>query len=143
MVFWRWLDGRLSGSSGGRCEPARGVGERDVRVTLAEATPWPGIHNQRKGSDMIGSKVVVTTKHRGVFFGELLEEADETVVLGDAQNCVYWSVETKGFVGLAHAGPQSGSKVTRAAPRLKLFGVTSVVECTPEAAEAWEGAPWR
>jgi hypothetical protein len=87
-------------------------------------------------------KVVVTTIHRGVFFGELVEEKDDVVKLSGARNCVYWPVETRGFLGLAATGPGNGSKVGPAAPSITLRGVTSISECTPEAAAAWESGPW-
>lgn len=87
-------------------------------------------------------KVIVTTIHRGVFFGELLSEDGDTVKLSGARNCIYWPVETKGFLGLAFAGPPKGSRVGHAAPTLTLRGVTSISECTSEAAEKWESGPW-
>lgn len=87
-------------------------------------------------------KVLVTTIHRGVFFGELVEENGDSVKLSGARNCVYWPAETKGFLGLAFAGPPKGSKVSPAAPSITLRGVTSISECTPEAVERWEAGPW-
>lgn len=87
-------------------------------------------------------KVVVTTKHRGVFFGTLVSRDKTDVVLSDARLCVYWSSLTKGFVGLASTGPLKGSKVSPAAPKLELLDVTSVVECSDEAVEKWESEPW-
>ena len=97
-----------------------------------------------------GTAVVVTTKHRGVFFGCLEDETGDKVTLttGDkvtltgARCCVYWSAGTRGFMGLAATGPASGSRVTSAAPKIDLYGVTAVVECSPEAVKAWEAAPW-
>ena len=85
-----------------------------------------------------GKKVVVTTKHRGVFYG-LLESRDcGEFVLTDARVCMFWSKETRGFVGLASTGPLSDSRVSTAAPRLEVFDVTAVLECTDEAAKQWE-----
>ena len=91
---------------------------------------------------MVETHVVVTTKHRGIFFGRLVEESGTTVVLADARNCVYWNAETKGFLGLAANGPQSGCKVTAAAPSLKLFDVTSISQVNDDARKKWEAAPW-
>ena len=87
-------------------------------------------------------KVVVTTIHRGVFFGELVQEDGDVVKLAGVRNCVYWPVETRGFLGLAFSGPPKGSKVGPAAPSITLRGVTSISECTKEAAEKWESGPW-
>lgn len=45
--------------------------------------------------------VLVTTEHRGVFFGYATETDGETITLKNARNCVYWSSDVKGFLGLA------------------------------------------
>jgi hypothetical protein len=88
--------------------------------------------------------VLVTTEHRGVFFGYLVgEPAKEKVLLERARNCIYWSADVRGFIGLAQRGPTEGCRVGPAAERMTLFDITSVVECTPEAAQAWERAPWK
>ena len=87
-------------------------------------------------------KVVVTTDKRGVFFGTISEDRGDTVVLTEARNCVYWSKETRGFLGLAADGPASGSKIGPAVPRITLYGVTSVSVCTDKAAAAWESGKW-
>jgi len=83
-------------------------------------------------------KVVVTTKYRGVFFGSLTEDNGDVVVLANARNCIYWSKETRGFIGLAANGPQAGSRISPAAPRIEIVDITSVLECSPDAIEAWE-----
>ena len=87
-------------------------------------------------------KVVVTTEKRGVFFGTLESRQGGELVLLDARVCVYWSKATKGFLGLAKIGPQSGSRISPASPRLEVFGVTSISDCTDEAIKAWEAEPW-
>ena len=85
-----------------------------------------------------GTKVLVTTSHRGVFFGTLEEQAGNTVVLKNARNCIYWSEETKGFLGLSAMGPQEGSRLGAVTPEVELFDVTSVSACTDDAIKAWE-----
>jgi len=87
-------------------------------------------------------KVVVTTKHRGVFFGTLEERSGTDVVLSDARVCVYWSKETKGFVGLAAIGPLKGSRVSPAAPKMEIVDVTAILHCSAEAVNRWEGGVW-
>lgn len=89
-------------------------------------------------------KVVVTTKHRGVFFGELksYEEDSGRVELTKARNCVYWSKDTRGFFGLAATGPLPGSRVSPEIPSVKLVDVTSVLECSNDAIAAWESGIW-
>ena len=87
--------------------------------------------------------VLVTTKHRGVFFGYLNGEAtQDTLTLSKARNCIYWDTETKGFLGLAVTGPRSGCRVGPAVDELTLYDVTSIVGCTDDAVKAWEAAPW-
>ena len=90
-----------------------------------------------------GQYVVVTTQHRGVFGGVLVERVGESeVVLADARVCIHWSSETRGFIGLAVTGPLNGSRVSQPAPQLILTGVTSVAACTDAARQQWEAAPW-
>src|SRR6185437_2017311 len=56
--------------------------------------------------------VVVTTEHRGVFFGYLLEDkSPDRVILEDARMCVYWSAKVHGVLGLAATGPDKDSRV--------------------------------
>ena len=85
--------------------------------------------------------VLVTTLHRGVFFGYTRETSGKTIKLRAARCCIYWPSEQKGFLGLAANGPLSSAKVGPAAD-IELRDITSVSECTPAAATAWESAPW-
>lgn len=85
--------------------------------------------------------VVVTTAHRGVFFGYADDSSGETIALERARLCVYWSSDVRGFMGLAAHGPTSGCRIGPAAD-IEVRDVTSVVACTPEAVERWEAAPW-
>jgi len=87
-------------------------------------------------------KVVITTNHRGVFFGTMEDDRGDVVVLTDARNCISWSETTHGFLGLASIGPQPGSKIGPAVPRLTLSGVTSIALCTEAASALWESEPW-
>ena len=91
---------------------------------------------------MIDKKVLVTTQHRGVFFGTLKSREGTTVVLADGRNCLYWPSSCHGFIGLATGGPESGSRVGPAASELELFDVTSITPCTDAAIAKWEAAPW-
>ena len=89
--------------------------------------------------------VVVTTEHRGVFFGNLNgdDPTSKVVTITDAQMCVFWTADVQGVVGLATSGPSKSCRVTPAAPKITLQGVTAVMEATPGAAEAWRKRPWR
>ena len=85
--------------------------------------------------------VIVTTEHRGVFFGFADDTDGETIKLRAARNCIYWPAENKGFMGLAAMGPVRGARIGPAAD-ITLRKITSVIECTPDAVKAWEAAPW-
>lgn len=86
--------------------------------------------------------VVVTTAHRGVFFGYADDTAGATIKLRAARNCLYWPSENKGFLGLASVGPVLGARVGPAAD-IELRDITCVAECTATAIAAWETAPWK
>lgn len=85
--------------------------------------------------------VLVTTAHRGVFFGYATNTYGTTIKLTQARNCVYWSADVKGFLGLAANGPSETCRVGPAAD-IELRDITSVSEVTPEATERWEAMPW-
>jgi len=85
--------------------------------------------------------VLVTTAHRGVFFGYATSTDGDEIVLSRARLCIYWSADIKGFMGLAATGPSRACRIGPAAD-LTLRDVTAVVEVTPVAVEAWEAAPW-
>ncbi len=86
--------------------------------------------------------VIVTTKHRGVFFGYASDIDGEAINLRAGRNCLYWSRETKGFIGLATTGPIGDSRVGPPAD-IQLRDITSVVACGDHAAKVWETAPWK
>ena len=85
--------------------------------------------------------VVVTTAHRGVFFGYAKETDGETIRLSKARLCVHWSADVRGFMGLAATGPTKGCRIGPPAD-ITLRAITSVIEVTPAAVERWEAAPW-
>jgi hypothetical protein len=86
--------------------------------------------------------VVVTTAHRGVFFGYATETEGEHITLTRSRLCLYWSADVKGFMGLAATGPSKSCRVGPPAD-ITLRSITSVLEATPDAVQAWESAPWR
>ena len=88
--------------------------------------------------------VLITTKHRGVFFGYASgERVNGTVTLRKARMCVYWSRAMRGVLGLASAGPDNECRISSAVDEIELNDVTAVVQCTPTATEKWESAPWK
>jgi hypothetical protein len=86
--------------------------------------------------------VVVTTAHRGVFFGYAEDTSGSTIHLRAARLCVYWSTDMRGFMGLASSGPNNNCKIGPAAD-IELRDITSVMECSRQAIENWEKAPWK
>lgn len=85
--------------------------------------------------------VIVTTAHRGVFFGYATSTDGDTIALKRSRLCLYWSRDVKGFMGLAVNGPSKDCRVGPAAD-VTLRAITAVLEVTPEAAAKWEMAPW-
>jgi hypothetical protein len=121
------------------CEGKRGGDTGRRRHDFgSRTTSW-----RAKGETMKEQAVLVTTIHRGVFFGYTNSEVKkDSITIKNARNCIYWSADVKGFLGLASNGPTSSCKIGPKVPSLKLLGVTAVVEVTPEAIEKWEKSPW-
>jgi hypothetical protein len=89
--------------------------------------------------------VLVTTEHRGVFFGYVAGETPDLptkLALLNARNCVYWSTDERGVFGLAVSGPGPKCKIGPQVPTITIWKITSIADCTPAAAAAWEKAPW-
>lgn len=85
--------------------------------------------------------VVVTTEHRGVFFGYATDTDGETIALKRSRLCVYWTADCRGFMGLAASGPKRGCKIGPPAD-ITLRKITAVLECSPEAVKEWEAGHW-
>jgi hypothetical protein len=85
--------------------------------------------------------VLVTTSHRGVFFGYTAETEGAIIKLRAARNCLYWPAEQKGFMGLASQGPVAGCRIGPAVD-IELRDITAVGKCSEIAVAAWEKAPW-
>ncbi len=98
-------------------------------------------HPNRK-KDNAERAVLVTTTHRGVFFGYAMETDGNSIKLRAARNCLYFARQTKGFLGLAAVGPIGDSRVGPPAD-IELRDITCVAEVTPEAVNVWESAPWK
>lgn len=86
--------------------------------------------------------LVVTTAHRGVFFGYGTPTTESIIRIEKARMCVYWSAGVRSVLGLAANGPDKSCKIGPAVPAITLRDVTSVMEVSVEAAAKWEGAPW-
>ena len=85
-----------------------------------------------------GRPVVITTKHRGVFFGYAEDTSGDSVKLTGCRCAIKWGT-TEGWLQLAETGPTSDSKIGARAD-IDLRDVTAVAEVTEEAREAWERA---
>ncbi len=86
--------------------------------------------------------LLVTTAHRGVFFGYGRKSDTATIELHNARMCVYWSSALRGVLGLAASGPNKDCKIGPKVPSIVLREVTSITEVSPEAAGNWEKAFW-
>jgi len=87
--------------------------------------------------------VLVTTEHRGVFFGYSTYKSGSEITLKRIRNCLYWSSDVKGFIGLAVTGPSSSCRIGPAGESANLTGVTGVFDCSQVAIENWERSPWK
>lgn len=86
---------------------------------------------------------VVVTTERGVFFGYGEPDLEaQHVRLTSARMVVYWSADCRSVVGLAANGPTKGCRIGPKAPAIIVRNVTAVIECSNEAAEKFESAPW-
>lgn len=83
--------------------------------------------------------VIVTTAHRGVFFGYAENTEGESIFLKRSRLCLYWSADMRGFMGLASIGPNNSCKIGPPAD-ITLRSITAVLEVTAEAEAKWNAA---
>ena len=90
----------------------------------------------------MNEKVLVTTEFRGVFYGEVKDKSKlpKEIILANARNCIYWSSDVGGFLGLAKVGPSSGCRIGKQVSKLTLYKITSVTPVAEEAIKKWEKA---
>ena len=83
--------------------------------------------------------ILVTTLHRGVFYGEVPAEQDmnaRTISLKNARCAIRW--ETTGGIGeLASVGPNANSKIGACADIEALHDITAIWSVSDEARKAW------
>lgn len=97
-----------------------------------------------KGAGLMQA-VIVTTAHRGVFFGYLPngdDPAAKTLRLERVRMCIYWPPENHGVMGLATTGPLQDAKIGPAATSMLLHDITAVMWPTAVAVKRWEAEPW-
>ena len=84
-------------------------------------------------------RVLITTKHRGVFAGEIPEDQDLTaqaMPLTNARMAIRFGT-TKGLMQLCETGPTAQSKISAPADIPMLHDITAVFAVTDEAWAAW------
>lgn len=86
--------------------------------------------------------LIVTTAHKGVFFGYGTPSDAATIRIENCRMVVYWSADVKSVVGLAANGPTAGCRIGPKAPAITLRDVTSVIEMSAEAAAKFEVCKW-
>lgn len=86
--------------------------------------------------------LLVTTSHRGVFFGYGTPSTKKEIRLERARMCVYWSADLKGVLGLASQGPSPTCKIGPEVPAITLRDITSVTEVSQAAETKWQSQPW-
>jgi len=84
--------------------------------------------------------VLVTTEYRGVFFGYIKDDKKlpNEITLTNVRNCIYWSSDIGGFLGLGKKGPSSSCKIGVEVPELTLWKVTSISPISKEAEKKWK-----
>lgn len=92
-------------------------------------------------TNQIERAVIVTTEHKGVFFGYATSTDGETIKLRAARMCVYWSADMHGVFGLASMGPGASCRIGPPVD-FEVRDITGVMEVTPGAVAKWEASPW-
>lgn len=88
------------------------------------------------------SPLLVTTVHRGVFFGYGVPSDAPIIKLNRAKMCVYWSADIKGVLGLAVTGPNTNCKIGPEVSEIILRDVTAIVMVSKVAETQWAKSLW-
>lgn len=83
--------------------------------------------------------VLVTTEFKGVFFGFIENDKNvpNEITLSKARNCIYWSSDCGGFLGLASNGPTDNCKIGDTVKKITLYKITSVTPVSQNAQKKW------
>ena len=87
-------------------------------------------------------KVLITTQHRGVFAGEIADDADlsaKAMFVGNARMAIRFGT-TKGLQELAHTGPTTKSLISAPSDIPMLHDITAIFAITDEAWAKWQAA---
>jgi hypothetical protein len=113
------------------------------RIKMKDKTPKPIIEEiYDRHTDKKPQPLIVTTAHRGVFFGYGTPTDAATITLTNARMCVYWTCDLHGVFGLASRGPGAGCRIGPSVERITLRDVTAVIECSESAATEWGKEIW-
>ncbi len=86
--------------------------------------------------------LLVTTEHRGVFFGYGTPTESDIITLQRARMAVRWSPNMRGVLGLAVLGPDKDCRIGPAVESITLQGVTACIKVNDAASRKWEEQPW-
>lgn len=91
---------------------------------------------------MTKKAVLITTEFRGVFFGYVKDDkkSPDKITLTGARNCIYWSRDCGGFLGLAANGPTKDCRIGTRADELTVYKITSITPVNDSAIKKWEAA---
>ena len=87
-------------------------------------------------------KVLVTTKHRGVFAGEISDDQDlsaQAMPLKRARMAIRFGT-TRGLLQLAETGPTGMSNISAPADIAMLHDITAIFAISDEAWAKWQAA---
>ena len=86
--------------------------------------------------------VLITTEFRGVFFGYIKKDTKlpAEITLTNVKNCIYWSSDIGGFLGLASVGPSPSCKIGKPVKELTVYKITSITPVEDGAVEKWNRA---
>jgi len=87
-----------------------------------------------------GQTVLITTEFRGVFYGKIKDDTQlpDKITLTNARNCIYWSSDCGGFLGLASTGVTKECTIGKLVSELTLYKITSITPVSKEAQKTWE-----
>lgn len=87
-------------------------------------------------------KVLITTKHRGVFAGEIDDDAhlgETSLSVRNARMAIRFGT-TRGLMQLAETGPTENSKISATADIPVLHDITAIFAMTDAAWAKWQAA---
>lgn len=83
--------------------------------------------------------ILVTTEYRGIFFGYVKDKSKlpQEITLTLPRNCIYWSEDLEGFIGLSVKGPNDTCTIGCKGIEMTLYKITSTAKVSKEAEKKW------